>query len=889
MPIPQIIEEITAQEAQSQARLASVPKESFEEIAAQEENDIRTKRINFFYGRMTQEMPPERLPVLEEFAKRVMGDSYNRAVKAIRMVSKTTDEYLAPKMGEVLLKHVDADGYAEICSIVGEEIAERAWEEAKSHTPPAYDPTPVHPLEKEIAALKERLPELEPDEEKRAKLSADLDEINEMITQNNPEYSSTQTKRNADYSHALSVQDYKSGTELLKNGSFGMIGDHMRYDETVKGFVFHDYQGDMQLKTAMQSIEAKYNPEYRAKIIAILKRMDELGLVPEGATGAEEAQKVYGFRKLVDAQTALTEAIKKGDVQNLSQLKEEYVRQMENMRQLYAMVEDAIPGDNRCVANNVDNLRSSFIPVEFKKNVATNSNLNSLWITLSFIKQSGASIEDFVDRPMAHLRAVITKQFESKAPETRFAGMSVSQVLVSEAYTSDIDYITNWLGTLRATDALCGGDPENRAYNVAATRVLEAEMGAAVPYAQVYLSDSRGTLANIFLVNDEDREYAKMPTDLNTRVGGNKSADGFTKYPPFDPVQYLNEHEIDYKAMADRMGNAIKEFSDAILAQPDNGKRLSYDVVKLMGSVQVATARALLLKNPDPSEPGVKELTEFLEKPIKALEKYGVGKEIINSLNDRRHKDKVRNPVSEIEQKSLNLKRLFSDKEKEIKGFTSSEKAYNQKADTILKEAEKISSRVAKEKDPEKAEKLQIESVKKMNELKELQRQECERLESAFKEGKITAYYLKNRTDKISSLDHNKSTAMFEADAFPSKDDYIKSTGLEELTSDEKKGLYESAKMRAQDEKQKFIKRRILEEKKFLPKEEISAEGVAKGMNFTPADTQELEMPKPVEEGPSAVAEDREPIVVTEAMDGNKPEAETQVDEVKPPVSDKLP
>lgn len=886
MPIPKIIEEIKAQEAQSKARLASVPKNSFEGIAAREEDDIRTKRINFFYSRMTQEMSPERLPALEEFAKRVMGEAYNSVVKTIRMVTKTTDEYLAPKMGGKLLFYVNADGYGEICSIVGEEIAEKAWEEAKSYIPPDYDPTPIHPLEKEVAALKERLPELEPDEEKRAKLSADLDEINEMITQTNPAYSETQTDKNASYGHVLIANDYAKETELLKSGALGIIGDHMTYSETNKGYRFHDYQGDMQLKNAMQSLEVKYAPDYRAKIIAILKRMDELELVPENATGAEESTKVYGFRKLVDAQTALKEAIKKGDVQNLSQLKEEYVRQTQNMRELYAMVEDAIPDDNRCVANNVDNMRSAFIPAEFKKSVATNSNLNSLWITLSFIKQSGASIEDFVDRPTAHLRAVITKQIESKAPETQFAGMSIGQVLISDAYKTDIDYSINWLGTLRATDALCGGDPENRHYNVMVTRVLESEISIAVPPTRTYIDvasySPHDTLANIFLVNDEDREYAKMPSDRN------KSADGFTEYPPFDPVQYLAEHDIDYKAMADRMGNALKEFSDGILAQPDNGKRLSYDVVKLMGSVQVATARALLLKNPHPSEPGVKELTEFLENPVKALEKYGVGKDVINSLNARMNEPKG-DPVSEIEQKSLNLEKLFSDKEKELKGFTSSEKAYNQKADTILKEAEKISSRVAKEKDPEKAEKLQIESVKKMNELKELQRQECERLESAFKGGKITAYYLKNRTDKISSLDHNKSTAMFEAEAFPSKDDYIKSTGLEELTSEEKKGLYESAKMRAQDEKQRFIKRRILEDKKFLPKEEISAEGVAKGINFAPVDTQELEMPKPVVSDSSSVADDREPIVVTEAMDENQPKSEAQVDEVKPPVSDKLP
>ncbi|MGN0823143.1 MAG: hypothetical protein ACI4NG_05155, partial [Candidatus Gallimonas sp.] len=106
MPIPQIVEEITAQKAQSQARLASVPKDTFEEIAAQEEEAIRASRIRFFYARMTQEMPPERLPALEDFAKRVLGDSYKSTVKSIRMVRKTTEEYLAPQMGDTLLKHV---------------------------------------------------------------------------------------------------------------------------------------------------------------------------------------------------------------------------------------------------------------------------------------------------------------------------------------------------------------------------------------------------------------------------------------------------------------------------------------------------------------------------------------------------------------------------------------------------------------------------------------------------------------------------------------------------------------------------------------------------------------------------------------------------------------
>ena len=899
MPIPKIIEEFKAYEQRVNAQKASAPADSFEEIAAGDQDIIWDRRKNFFYNRMIKEIRPEQLPALEAFAKRVMGEeAYNSTVRFLRNTLRMTDEYLAPKMENKLLNHVNAEGFREICAIVGEDVAERAWAEAQTYTPPAYDPTPLHPLENDVASLKEKLPGLVPDEEKRASLAADLDEINAMVTETNENYSGQMTNKNTKYAHVENVRSYKDGIKLLNDGAFGMIGGHMKYDEGSKRFGMQDFLGNGQLKNAMQSVEVRYSPAYKAKIIAILKRMDELGLVPENSTGKEEGQKIYGFSKLVEAQTVLKTAIKEGDVEHIPQLKAEYVKQTENMRELYAMVEDAIPDDNRRVPNNVDNMRTKFIPAEFKKSVSTNSNLNALWITLSFIKQSGTTIEEFVEKPISYLRNLITKQFEKIAPEKRFEGMDLHQVLVSEAYVIDSDNQANWLGTLRAMEMVYG-DPEFQAYNQTAVRVLEQELSLAVPHAQTFIDiggadNNRQTLANLFLVNDEDRDYAKMPTDPN------KSADGFTEYPPFDPVKYLNEHDIDYQAMADRMGNAIKAFSDAILAQPDEGKNLKYDVAKMMRSVRVATARALLLKNPDPSEPGVKELSEFLETPLKALEKYGVNKETILSLNARM-KNGIKDPIGNIEANKLNLKKLVSDKEKSVKGFTASEKAYNQKADTILKEAERISKQVAKEKDPAKVEKLQIESVKKMNELKALQKSEVERLENAFKDGKITAYYLKNRTEKIGSLNHSKPTAMFEADAFPAKDDYIRSTGLEELTSDEKKGLYQSAKMRALDEKRKFLGRRILEElksngsetKSFLEKEEISAEGVARAMNFHPVDTDALESAQPVaaENNPSSVATEpaREPIVVPEAMEENQPEVEAQAEEVKPPVPDKIP
>lgn len=879
MPISKIIEEYKAYDETVNGKIAAAPKDSMEEIAARDEEKIWDRRKNFFYNRMMREIRPEQLPVLEEFAKRTLGNSYNTTVRFLRGIYKT-EEYLAPKMENKLLMAVDAEGFREICSIVGEDIAERAWAEAKTYTPPAYDSTPLHPLENDVASLKAKLPELVPDEEKRASLIADLDEINAMITETNSDYSSQMTDKNTKYSHVEHVRVYKEGIKLLSDGAFGMIGEHMKYDEKSMQFTMHDYLGNMQLKNAMQSVEVKYTPEYKAKIIAILRHMDELGLVPEDATGKEELTKVYGFRKLVDAQKALKTAVQEGDVENIPQLKAEYVKQMENMRELYAMVENAIPDDNRCVPNNVDNMRTQFIPAEFKKSVSTNSNVNALWITLSFIKQSGTTIEEFVDKPVSYLRDLITKQFEKTTPEKRFEGMDLNQVLLSEAYVNDTDYLTNLLGALRGTDFL-SGDPEFNGYNVTVVRVLEQQMTLAAPNAHTFIDiggfdNERHTLANMFLVNDEDREYAKMPTDSN------KSADGFTEYPPFDPVKYLNEHDIDYKAMADRMGNAIKTFSDAILAQPDKGKDLKYDVAKMMYSVRFAAARALLLKNPDPSEPGVKELSEFLETPLKALQKYGVNKDMINSLNARmKDFQKIKEPVKNIEEKALNLKKLVSDKEKSVKSFTASEKAYNQKADIIVKEAERISSQVAKEKDPAKAEKLQIESVKKMNELKALQKSECERLEKAFKDGKITSFYLRNRTEKIAALDHNKTTAMFEADAFPSKDDYIKSTGLEELTSDEKKGLYQSAKLRALDEKQKFLNRRVLEDKGYLNKEELSAEGVSKEMNLDLIDTQELEMPSPVEE--------RESIVVAEALEENDQTVSEKVESKDLPVAEKQP
>ena len=112
------------------------------------------------------------------------------------------------------------------------------------------------------------------------------------------------------------------------------------------------------------------------------------------------------------------------------------------------------------------------------------------------------------------------------------------------------------------------------------------------------------------------------------------------------------------------------------------------------------------------------------------------------------------------------------------------------------------------------------------SELFETVRNRKAQLEKEFREGKITESYYNARKEQLDVekiIDTVKKNGklpdvpkMFVADNFPSKKDYIKSTGLEQLTKDEENVLYDQAKKKAEIEKKDFLTRKFFEDKKII-------------------------------------------------------------------------
>lgn len=891
MAFENIIETIRQNDIKTNADYKNAGERTFAYVEARDTQQLWTDRKKHFYTALVKTFTESQLDQLEAFAKeKVDATTYKRIANDIQSKSPDT-KHFAPSMENQMVGEMSPEEYHILFDMSDVETVNKVWEESLKYVPAWLDDTPVHFFAEDIEKFKNNLQEMEIDSAKKDKLLADLDEINNLATGSNKSRGTYLTKLNADYGSALIEQNDREGIKALAGGQFGIIGDYMKYRESSRAFQMHNYQGNTQLKEAMSSVELKFAPEYKEKITHILHRMDELGMVPEGASGAEEGSKVYGFRKLLDAQNALRDAIKKQDAENLASLKTDYVQQLQNMREIYTLVENAITPDNTCVANNVDNMRNNLIPAEFKKSVATNSNVNSLWITLAFIKQRGITIEEFLEHPLKNLHEVISKQMEHALPEKRFEGMTLNDVVCSEAYVDDSDYGVNWLGTMRATDALAAGDKENHVYNVTAGRVLEQLNTVAVPAQQRFISFSnrnyRNTLANMLLVNDEDRDYAHITSETR------RSSDGFALYPPFDAMKYAKEHEIDFAAMSERIGSMVQTFTKTVLAQPaPQGKKLSYDVKDMMGGVKKAVIFALLAKNPDLNDNGVKSLTEWLEKPLEALKKYGVTEENIKELFARKW-SKADDPVQVIKGRAVKAEKLISDFKKDIadrekslaeslKAEKKQEKAYNKRAEAILKAATRISEKVAKENNPAKIDKLEIDQVKKMNELKTLQKAEVDRLKGLYEEGKITKYYLRSRTDKIFALEHGKSTAMFAADEgnMRSMEAYFKDSGLDKSAPADAKGIYEPIKEKADAEKEAELNDFVLRKMDIL--------GDDSGLGYSGLYEQDLVQNANLEQVDTTPLE-TEAIFVKEAVDHNVADKGEPAQEKDPPEAQRNP
>lgn len=616
--------------------------------------------------------------------------------------------------------------------------------------------------------------------------------------------------------------------------------------------------------------------------------MDELGIITAG-DGKETGSKIYGFEKLYNARMAIDRALKKEQFGDLENLKKEYEKQLQNIREMYKIIKSELNPNPESIPGNVQNYREDFVPAEFKNDICTNATFNGMYNAYSIVKSIGISHEEFLSNPQQYIDENFNNEITKFHIDKFYKDLSFNETLV-RVYSDRSKEGLNSHGMPRmvTTLTLFEKNAERKRNNLIYGAVQNGKVATISVDEQIcynyFRKERTNTFINLLLVNPEDKDF------INLKSYDSITSDGFHKTKAFDLASYLREKDIPAETIYERVTsllataynysyNSEKKYSkekakyDALLKDyksgkiktvpklPDSSAMSKEKFAQMVKDVQQGVIDYMMLSNPERHK-GMDKLEGILKNPINAFKNINLDKEYIEELNSLKGKDVV---LNEIKQRAKNESGL------NIKNIRTDENLYNKRVEKILKDANKISSKVANESDMKKVEELQKQSVLKMNELKALQKLETERLDREYKQGNIPSDYYKKRVENILSLKHNDKVSIF--DDGLDKNQYIRSTGLEELSKSEKDKLFECEIQKQKAEKEIFINRQFLQKNNLISiNKDIQDIQVQQG-NFEQIDINQID--NIVQE------EKREPLIVNEAKIENvnrKSELQKEID-----------
>lgn len=563
-------------------------------------------------------------------------------------------------------------------------------------------------------------------------------------------------------------------------------------------------QKDVDAFSKMRNMEFKFTEKYKQDYKYMLRRLDEINQVEEGATG-EEQTKAYGFGKLQKTTEKLEKAIKKGDNANIIKLSLEYKKDFNDMKELVEFAENNFSKDPVLYSGNLDVARTETLPFEFRQNMKTVSHINSCFSALTFIKNNNLTIDEFVDNPSKvmfnysmptekHDANYYAKQpYKTKTVTELVNGVPTEKtVSVPRTYaqmyrfirSSTFDSIVSaksvdYAGS-RAIDGLakCCPDEDNRSYNFGILMVN----GMMKEYTSAYADKGRigsNLLAyeNLFVMNDEERDYVKaLPGDIAYNPKTNEVESG-----KFDIFEHFSKTQVNFNEFYDKIKTTLREYYE-------DDTQMSIQTEDFVSAIQLSTAKLLTVKMDEKNELGYKELKEFVKNPYKQIGEM--------------RKEWGMKPLKETD--------IALDIENSVKVGEKFEKFIdNSKFSKNLKTVEKDLNKVLKDKEKAFATTLKGAEDKEKAKLEFLRT-----LKEDFKKGKITEYYFTKRSEQITSGSTEKAPSMFRIDDFPKLKNYTPNLTEEEregLSKEDIEILYNRDKERAKLEKETFLRRNGLE------------------------------------------------------------------------------
>lgn len=891
--LQQVIDNIHLEQEELAKKIESETDEYKKHDLQFELDTVTNEKLDKIYREMVDNLPEENYEKFNGALQNIMGeDYYQRFYNNVlsHNPNATYKDFFEGVSISTVISNFDTliGGLADF---MPDKTIEKVATTVQNYVPAAIDNTPIHPYSERIENIKKGEKFNSLSQEQKSVVGKQLDEINEVIKESPRRYSEAQTGFDADYERIIN----KSNNEFYKkylneiNKDFGKAYDYYDLCFTVKDDVADDEE---KIRIA-QSPSFKLSQQTQNSILRVWKKMDELNIISAG-DGRETGGKIYGFQKLYDAKKQLSDALKEEQFDKLGDLKSEYEKQLQNVRDMYDIIKTELNPTPDKIPGNVQNFRENFVPAEFKNNICINATFNAMYNAYSIVKSMGITPEEFLKNPQTYIEQNFNNELTKFHIDKIYGNLSFEETL-ARVYADKSKAGINIHGMPRMVSTLTyfEKDEAQKENNLIYAAVQSGKVGRIFDDEQIsynyFTKERTKTFINLLLANPEDKDFIKM------KSYDSLTTDKLHKTKAFDLASYLKNNNISSNDVYERVSKLLttaynlsytgeKQYKkdqikyDKLLVEykkgnlknapesPESCALSKSDFGKMVKDVQQGIMAFVMLSNPE-RDNGMERLVGVLKDPMQALKGVEVDETYVQELNKFKNKDVVLNE---------NLQRAKLEGRLNVEDVREKEKAYNKLADKILKDANKISAKVAKTTDEKRIEELQKQSVLKMNELKQLQKAETERLSKESKAGNIPSDYYKKRIENIISLRHNEKVAIF--DDGLDKKQFIKSTGLEQLTKGEAEKLYESEIAKQKIQKDIFINAQFLQSNKLIS---TNNDVEVQQANFEQVDVSQIES--------VAQQNQREPLVVEEAKIESSSQKTQPQEEIEPQQKVKMP
>ena len=523
--------------------------------------------------------------------------------------------------------------------------------------------------------------------------------------------------------------------------------------------------GDVKMAEVFtaDNVKLTFSPEIKESMLKVFKYMSEHNMLRSGADMGEQETKVYGFAAICEAHDKLAVAIEGTDVEAIKNAREQYERELENMRGLYELIHSEFKPTPAMMIGNVNTYRTEKVPNEFKNDIVLNSLVSGFFNIHAALTQQNHTVEEMIENPGKVFVEIVKGYSQGVTAGANVKDKNVAQAIKTLTIASPRRF--PGYGLPRNMEFLqaitCNSDAYEKnsfgtmlfsSYASHVGNMVFDTNGNSVTPANYLSVSSVETLANVLLVNDEDRDYDKL------RAVESVSIDCTEKISAFDTLKYIETHTIDAGALINRFKDTIKELSEQEAFQKNKHTNKNTAIADTIRAAQFA-AYQFLLMHPDPEEcdPEITDQAEIERITKENAEKWAELKRIMEEPEVV-----FEDQIDEMTQEALEQrppKHRILDAEIRAKfdaariAERNAEKEFLRKSATLRKRfaelSEKFGTGIG-----EAADAIRKEYTDVRNDLSTMGVNELNRLREAYDKGYVPTSYYEQRRQDINSRNY---------------------------------------------------------------------------------------------------------------------------------------